>query len=113
MMDAPLMVTNSLSVGIVHDAVIRTSLAKWAYSPSYPQWRVRKRVLRIWLDYSNLRRRLTAIGRFTSMQRPVEPEVTNVLGIYSQQGTPPAREWTATRATSAIQTRRPRPRSAG
>ena len=109
MMAAPLMVTNPLSVGIVHDAVIRTSLAKWAYSPSYPQWRVRKRVLRIWLDYS----RLTAIGRFTSMQRPVEPGVTNVLGIYSQQGTPPAREWTATRATSAIQTRRPRPRSAG
>ena len=30
MMDAPLMVTTSLSVGIVHDAVIRTSLAKWA-----------------------------------------------------------------------------------
>ena len=47
MTDTPLMVTNTLSVGIVHHAVIRTSLAEWAYGPSCPHRRVRKRILRI------------------------------------------------------------------
>ena len=62
---------------------IRTSLAEWAYGRSYPHSRVRTRVLRIWLDYYNLRRRHTAIGRLTPMQRLVELRVTNVLGINS------------------------------
>lgn len=44
--------------------------------------------LRIWLDYHNLRRRHTAIGRLTPMQRLVELRITNVLGIYSQCLTP-------------------------
>ncbi len=60
---------------------IRTSLAEWAYGRSYPHSRVRTRVLRTWLDYYNLRRRHTAIGRLTPMQRLVELRVTNVLGI--------------------------------
>ncbi len=62
---------------------IRTSLAEWAYGRSYPHSRVRTEVLRIWLRYYNLRRRHTAIGRLTPMQRLVELRVTNVLGIYS------------------------------
>ena len=49
----------------------------------HPQARVRTRVLRVWLDYYNLRRRHTAIGRLTPMQRLVELRITNVLGIYS------------------------------
>ena len=62
---------------------IRTSLAEWAYGRSYPHSRVRTRVLRVWLHYYNLRRRHTAIGRLTPMQRLVELRITNVLGIYS------------------------------
>ena len=62
---------------------IRTSLAECAYCRSYPHSRVRTRVLRVWLDYYNLRRRHTAIGRLTPMQRLVELRITNVLGIYS------------------------------
>ncbi|WP_428276600.1 IS481 family transposase [Candidatus Palauibacter sp.] len=62
---------------------IRTSLTEWAYGRSYPHSRVRTRVLRVWLRYYNLRRRHTAIGRLTPMQRLVELRVTNVLGIYT------------------------------
>ena len=62
---------------------IRTSLAEWAYGRSYPHSRVRTRVLRVWLRYYNLRRRHTAIGRLTPMQRLAELRATNVLGIYS------------------------------
>ena len=62
---------------------IRTSLAEWAYGRSYPHSRVRTRVRRVWLDYYNLRRRHTAIGRLTPMQRLVELRATNVLSIYT------------------------------
>ena len=58
---------------------IRTSTEEWAYGRSYRHSRVRAQALRVWLDYYNLVRRHTAIGRRTPLPHLVELMVTNVL----------------------------------
>lgn len=55
-----------------------------ASSPAsaYPHSSVRTRALRPWLDYYNLTRRHSGIGRRTRFQRLVELRVNNVLAAH-------------------------------
>ena len=62
---------------------IRTSTEEWAYGRSYRHSRVRAQALRVWLDYYNLVRRHTAIGRRTPLPHLVELMVTNVLETHT------------------------------